>query len=105
MEIRAPILKAGDVLFWHAWTMHGSLKSEDKTSRSSITFHAIPSSQKFQQFQKRIFEVPTDDVNGTKIWRPKDQAKLKNRLIIFIESHMPGLFYPLKRLATRMLFR
>ena len=29
MEIRAPLLEAGDVLFWHARTMHGSLKSED----------------------------------------------------------------------------
>ena len=105
MEIRAPILEAGDVLFWHAWTMHGSLKSEDKTSRSSITMHAIPSSQKFQQFQTRVFEVPTDDVNGTKIWRPKDQAKLKNRLIMFIESYMPGPFYLLKRFAIRMLVR
>ena len=105
MEIRAPMLEAGDVLFWHSWTMHGSLKSEDKTSRSSITMHAIPSSQKFQQFQTRIFEVPTDDVNGTKIWRPKDQAKIKNRLILLIESYFPVPFYLLKRLAIKMLVR
>ena len=105
MEIRAPLLEAGDVLFWHAWTMHGSLKSEDKTSRSSITMHAIPSSQMFQQLQTRIFEVPTDDVNGTKIWRPKDQAKIKNRLIMFVESYFPGPFYAIKRFAIKMYVR
>ncbi|MFT4636064.1 MAG: phytanoyl-CoA hydroxylase [Arenicella sp.] len=105
MEIRAPLLEAGDVLFWHAWTMHGSLYSQDKTSRSSITMHAIPSSQRFCQLQTRVFEVPTDDVNGTKIWRPKDQAVIKNRLIMFVESYFPGPFYALKRFAIRMLFR
>ena len=85
--------------------MHGSLKSEDTTSRSSITMHAIPSSQRFHQLQTRIFEVPTDDVNGMKIWRPKDQAKVKNRLIMFVESYFPGPFYALKRFAIRMLVR
>tara|TARA_B100000927_G_C16433234_1_gene456497 strand:- start:238 stop:1224 length:987 start_codon:yes stop_codon:yes gene_type:complete len=105
MEIRAPLLEAGDVLFWHAWTMHGSLKSEDITSRSSITIHAIPSSQKFHQLQSRVFEVPTDNINGTKIWRPKDQAKMKNRLIMFFESHFPGPFYAFKRAVIRMLVR
>lgn len=105
MEIRAPLLEAGDVLFWHAWTMHGSLKSEDITSRSSITMHAIPSSQRFHQLQTRIFEVPTDDVHGTKIWRPKDQAKMKNKAIMFLESYFPGPFYALKRAGIRALVR
>lgn len=105
MEIRAPLLESGDVLFWHAWTMHGSLKSEDITSRSSITMHAIPASQRFHQLQTRIFEVPTDDVNGTKVWRPKDQAKMKNRAMMFVESYFPGPFYALKRAAIRALVR
>ena len=105
MEIRAPLLESGDVLFWHSWTMHGSLKSEDITSRSSITMHAIPTSQMFHQLQTRIFEVPTDDVNGTKIWRPKDQAKMKNKAIMFFESYFPGPFYALKRAAIRALVR
>jgi phytanoyl-CoA hydroxylase len=105
MEIRAPFLQAGDVLFWHAFTMHGSLRSEDKTSRSSITMHAIPCSQKFQQLQSRVFEVPTDNVNGTSIWRPKDQAKIKNRIIMFVESYFPGPFYAIKRFAIRRLVK
>ena len=50
-------------------------------------------------------EVPTDDIQGTKVWRPKDQAKLKNRLIMFVESHFPGPFYALKRFAIRILVR
>lgn len=105
LEIRAPFLRAGDVLFWHAWTMHGSLKSEDVSSRSSITMHGIPSSHRYQQLQSRIFEVPTDEVNGTKIWRPKDQAKLKNKLIMAIESYFPGPFYALKKLILRVVIR
>ena len=105
MEIRAPLLESGDVLFWHSYTMHGALNSQDLTSRSSITMHAIPASHKFQQFQKRIFEVPTDEINGTLLWRPKDQARLKNRLIFFFESHFPWTFYTLKSLAIRILIR
>lgn len=105
MEIRAPLLNTGDVLFWHSRTMHGSLSSEDVTSRSSITMHAIPSSQKFQQLQTRIFDVPTDNVNGTNIWRPKDQSKFTNRLIMFIESYFPVPFYFIKRFALKVLIR
>ena len=103
LEIRAPFLKAGDVLFWNAWTIHGSLKSEDKTSRSSITIHAIPSSKRFQQFQNRVFKVPTDDVNGTKVWRPKDQARLKNRMIMFFASSFPRLFYFIKKYVIKIM--
>lgn len=105
MEIRAPRMQAGDVLFWHAWTVHGSLKSEDVSSRSSITMHAIPASHKFQQLQTRIFDVPTDEVNGTKIWRPKDQSKLKYRIIMFLESYFPTPFYALKNFAIKALVR
>lgn len=106
MEIRAPKLDIGDVLFWHAWTIHGSLNSQDeKKSRSSITAHAIPASHRFMQFQSRIIDVPTDTINKTHIWRPKDQASYRNRIIMFVESYFPGPFYALKNAAIKYLVR
>ena len=106
MEIRAPILEKGDVLFWNAWTIHGSLKSADNHhSRSSITCHAIPSSDRFLQFQTRVLDVPYDEYNQVKLWRPKDQARLKNRLILSIESRFPKLFYTIKSTAIRLVVK
>ncbi len=65
LEIRAPLLNKGDVLFWNAWTIHGSLDSQDlEHSRSSITCHAIPDSHRFLQLQTRILPLDLDVVNG-----------------------------------------
>lgn len=102
LTIRAPRLEAGDVLFWNAWTIHGSLDSQDaRSSRSSITCHAIPKKKKFLQLQTRLFDLKTDDVNNVHIYRPKDLQRGKNRAILFIESHFPSLFYWLKRQAIQ----
>jgi len=104
LEIRAPKLNAGDVLFWNAWTIHGSLDSNDRThSRSSITCHAIPNSDKFLQLQTRVFDLETDSVNGVEIYRPKDLAKLKNRMIFWVEANFPNQFYWLKKQAIKFV--
>jgi len=76
-------MAAGDVLFWNSWTIHGSIDSQSKTySRSSITMHAIPESHKFLQLHSRLINVPTDDLGSSLVYRPKDQKKFKNRLIL-----------------------
>lgn len=106
LEIRAPRLEMGDVLFWNAWTIHGSLDSQHpEKSRSSITCHAIPASQKFLQLQLRVLDIETDDVNGVHVYRPKDLAVLNNRAILWIESRFPKQFYWLKKAAIRRLAR
>jgi phytanoyl-CoA hydroxylase len=106
LEIRAPALEKGDVLFWNALTIHGSLDSQDpQHSRSSITCHAIPSSRLFLSLQARLLDVSTDDVNGTRVYRPKDLSTLKNRLIFQVETRFPSLFYWAKRTAVKQLFR
>lgn len=106
MEIRAPKLDAGDVLMWHAYTIHGSLKSDDPSnSRSSITVHAIPSSHLFMQLQSRVLDVDTDVVNGVHLWRPKDQSKFLNKLILLVESYLPGPFYWLKRTVIKKIVK
>jgi phytanoyl-CoA hydroxylase len=106
LEIRAPALGKGDVLLWNALTIHGSLDSQDpRHSRSSITCHAIPRSRKFLSLQTRVLTLPTEDVGGTAIYRPKDLASPVNRLIFFLETTFPGFFYWLKKRAIVYLVR
>ena len=104
MPIKAPYMTTGDVLFWNSWTIHGSLDSQSKThSRSSITMHAIPESHKFLQLHSRLINVPTDDLGSSLVYRPKDQKKFKNRLILATESYFPNIFYWMKKKAIKSL--
>ena len=106
MPVKAPYMAAGDVLFWNSWTIHGSIDSQSKTfSRSSITMHAIPETHKFLQFHSRTIDVPTDDLGNSLIYRPKDQSKLKNKLILKIESYFPNIFYWFKNRAIKSLVK
>jgi phytanoyl-CoA hydroxylase len=106
LEIKAPALRKGDVLFWNSLTIHGSLNSQDPAhSRSSITCHAIPRSRKFLHHQILLWDVATDTVNDTRIFRPKDLAMLKNRLIFQFETRLPALFYWAKRTAVKQVFK
>lgn len=100
LEIRAPALRKGDVLFFNALTIHGSLKSQDaKNARSSITAHVIPEAKNLLQFQARVLKLKVDQLNGTSIFRPKDLASLRNKAVLFVESHFPTQFYWLKKKA------
>ena len=100
LTIRAPILEAGDVLFWNALTIHGSLDSQDpEHSRSSITCHAIPQGRNLLQLQARVLELKTTEINGVQVFRPKDLRSAKNRAIFAIESYFPKPFYWLKKRA------
>ena len=104
LEIRAPRTETGDVLFWNAWTIHGSLDSQHMSrSRSSVTCHAIPAKDRFLQLQLRALDVETDVVNGVQVYRPKDLALFRNRAILWIESYFPRPFYWIKRAALRRL--
>ena len=104
LEIRAPKLNQGDVLFWNAWTIHGSLASRDEEhSRSSMTCHVIPNSDRFLQLHSRAWMPPVERINNTLVWRPKDQAVLKYRVTLWLESRFPRAFYALKRAAIRYI--
>ena len=104
LEIRAPALKAGDVLFWNSWTIHGSLDSQSAThSRASITCHAIPASHRFMQLQARIVPTPFELVNDVAVYRPKDLGVARNRAIFAFESRFPSIFYFAKRMAVKTL--
>jgi len=100
LAIRAPLMNQGDVLFFNAWTIHGSIDSQDANrSRSSITCHAIPNKRRFLQHQTRSLDLVTDTVNDVSVYRPKDLAKAKNKLIFLIECNFPLAFYWLKKQA------
>lgn len=104
LTIRAPFLRRGDVLFWNARTIHGSLDSQDQaSSRSSITCHAIPSRRRFLKLQTRAIAISTDRVNDVDVYRPKDLAMPANRGVLFLEACFPSLFYWLKRRAILFL--
>jgi phytanoyl-CoA hydroxylase len=106
LEIKAPKLNMGDVLFWNSLTIHGSLASESKTkSRSSLTCHAIPKARDLLVFQKIAREVAVENVKNVWIARPKDQNLFKNRLIYFFESNFPVLFYWLKQKTILWLLK
>lgn len=106
LEIRAPALEKGDVLFWNSFTIHGSLKTQDpRFSRSSITCHAIPGSRQLLHHQVLLRDVVTDTINDTQIFRPKDLSELKYRLIFQVESRFPTLFYWAKRNAVKQVFK
>jgi phytanoyl-CoA hydroxylase len=106
LQIRAPALEQGDVLFWNALTIHGSLDSQDMhRSRSSITCHAIPVSRRFLSLQSRAADVPTDELNGTHVFRPKDLAALRNRVVFQVETRCPRMFYWAKHQAVKRMIR
>ena len=50
-----------------------------------------------------IAKVPTDDLGCSLIYRPKDQIKFKNRLILATESYFPNIFYWMKKKAIKSL--
>jgi len=105
-EIRAPYLNKGDVLFWNSLTIHGSLNSHSKTnSRSSITFHALPIEHKFYHWHKHFIETPYDDLGNVVIYRRKNQSLLKNRIVLFFESHFSGIFYWLKNKVIKLFYK
>jgi phytanoyl-CoA hydroxylase len=106
LQFVAPALRKGDVLFWAAGTIHGSLPtSQPNFSRRSFTSHWIPQSTELMQFQTRVRPLPYETVNGVQIARPKDLAQLHNRAILSLEATFPRAFYALKNAAIKIMVR
>jgi phytanoyl-CoA hydroxylase len=104
LECRAPALAKGDVLFWHARTIHGSLPtSQPERSRRSFTAHYIPQSHRFFQWQSRPKALKYSVVNGMRMAHPKDQSRASNRGVLFVETRFPGIFRNAKKLAVKFV--
>ena len=102
-EVKAPKLDKGDILLWNSLTIHGSLDSQSElNSRSSITFHAIKSSSKFQVLRNISRELKYDDELPFNIFRPKDLSKKRNKAIFLLEKNLPSIFYKLKNIVIEL---
>jgi phytanoyl-CoA hydroxylase len=103
LECRAPALQRGDVLFWNAKTIHGSLETrQPQYTRSSLTAHYIPESHRQSQFQARIIKMNVKQYNGTSVGHPKTLQSFKNRCILFAETSFPKTFQTLKWTAVKL---
>jgi phytanoyl-CoA hydroxylase len=101
---RAPALSKGDVLFWAAKTIHGSLRTTEPTrSRRSFTAHFIPDRSRFLQFQTRIRPLETELINDMRVHHPKDLSKATNRAVFFVETRFPRTFQVAKRAAIKLV--
>lgn len=106
LELRAPALEAGDVLFWLAKTIHGSLGTlQTERTRQSLTAHYIPKSHRYLSLQSFYKPLRLHEHDGIQVHCPKNQALLRNRMTLFVESHFPGPFYLAKRLAVKVATR
>lgn len=107
-EVKAPKLDKGDILIWNALTIHGALDSQSKSnSRSSITFHAIKSSSRFQVLRNILRKLNYDKNYPFFVFRPKDLSKKRNKIIFFIEKNYPKIFYKLKNsvIELKVIFK
>lgn len=106
LECRAPALQKGDVLFWAAKTIHGSLRTtQPHLSRSSFTAHYIPERSRFLQFQTRIKKLDIAAVGGMSVHRPKDLNQGMNPAVFWVETHFPALFQTAKKIAIKLSTR
>ncbi|MEM9885162.1 MAG: phytanoyl-CoA dioxygenase family protein [Bacteroidota bacterium] len=104
LECVAPALNQGDVLFWHAATIHGSLETTDLShSRSSYTGHYIPNSTRFLQYQSRIKPLNLREENGMNVNFPKDLDQFSNKAMLFVETTFPKQFQWLKKQAIKVV--
>lgn len=103
---RAPFLRKGDVLFWNAKTIHGSLRTtRPEFSRSSLTSHFIPASHRFLQFQSKIKPLKLREFDGVVLHCPKDMDNLSSRIVLNVETTFPKIFQMTKKLAIKALVR
>ena len=106
LQCRAPAFDKGDVLFWAAKTIHGSLETpEPAYSRSSVTAHYIPESGRFMQFQTRARRLRLEELNGMRVHCPKNQGRWINRAMMAIEASFPRTFQMAKKIAVKALTR
>lgn len=104
LKCTAPALRRGDVLFWHAKTIHGSLETrQPQFSRSSLTAHFLPNSHQLLQFQGRIKKTRMQDFQGWAVNHPKSLDTLRARLILIFETNFPKTFQLLKWSAVKLL--
>ena len=103
-KVEAPKLDKGDLLLWNSLTIHGALDSQSQiNSRSSITLHMIRRNSKFKVLRNILRDLKTDQSGDLDIFRPKDMNKKRNKVIFFMESNFPFVFYKLKNISIKII--
>jgi len=98
LELRAPRLRCGDVLFWSSRTIHGALQSKEcGYTRNSITGHFIPSASKLMRYQCIPVSLKSERIGRNAMCRPKDQNRILNQWMMAVESTVPRVFRFAKR--------
>lgn len=106
LECRAPALNKGDVLFWNAKTIHGSLTTtQPYASRSSFTAHYIPASTKFFQYQQREISLKLRKINSFSVHHPKNLDRFSKQAIFYLETRFPQVFQLAKRIAIKLTLK
>jgi phytanoyl-CoA hydroxylase len=106
IELHAPALKCGDVLFWNSRTIHGAFPASNaQFARNSYTAHFIPASSRLMQFQCIPITLKPESRKGAIICRPKDQDSARNRWILALETCFPASFQYLKKQAISWKLR
>lgn len=101
---RAPALRAGDVLFWNARTIHGSLIDiVPSRSRFSLTAHYIPASGGYLQLERRVVALDLVRINGVDVHRQRPQDDLLHRATLDIAGRFPRSYSFAKRCAIRAM--
>ena len=98
LELRAPPMKRGDVLFWNSRTIHGALEPVGPgNTRNSYTAHYIPAISRLMQYQCIPISPKPDRIGGHAVCRPKDQDHRANRWIMTLEIIAPRIFQFVKQ--------
>lgn len=106
IELHAPALKCGDVLFWNSRTIHGAFRASNaQFTRNSYTAHFIPASSRLMQYQCIPVKLEPESRAGARICRPKDQDRVRNRWILAFETCFPRSFQNLKKQAITWKLR
>jgi phytanoyl-CoA hydroxylase len=100
LEITAPALNAGDVLFWNSRTVHGSLPTRDKAfSRKSLTAHYLPSGFEFGNLFAVKPNLSYKEHKGVRFYRNQPDFSQWNRLKFAVKTRAYN--YPLLRETLR----
>jgi phytanoyl-CoA hydroxylase len=105
LELRAPYMAKGDVLFWSSLTVHGSFAPSGRgVSRSSLTAHYLPQEDEMLQFHTRLRKQKIISLNNMPVAQLHDQDLLRNRLVRGVAAHAPTTYATTRKLAMQGLF-
>lgn len=98
LEMRAPAMRRGDVLFWNSRTIHGAFEpSESGRTRTSYTAHFVPCSPILMQYQCIPVPLRPERIGRHAVCRPKNQDRRSNRCRLAVEIAVPRTFQFVKR--------